>query len=337
MSTHTGGVGIDEIELLDDDRATDAGSGGGDSFPPPAPPHRFRTWPWPPSPAAALTAVVAVVVAALCLALLPGSAGGRFDLAVVSASYTAAPNQTGISLQVGVQNLGSSMVELTDLAVAQPGLVPSGTDGGFTQTGLPAALPPGQSVNIALVFTYDCRTSAEPPAATTMRAAGFDTRGLARTATLSLPATADPWSLGDRSDFCALPAPQDDLTVHYGGLGNTVTSVTPVRFNYTLVLTAPPSRSITVAGLTPDNSGEIMAVDPSLPLTVLDGQTVRLTVTWQVASCTLARSPDATDGIQVMASNPREAENWDVHLGAQYARDTVAEIETVCPGIGSGG
>jgi hypothetical protein len=329
-------VGIDEIELLDDDQAPGAGAQAGASGAGARnPPHRYR--PWPPSPSAALAGLVAVVIAALCLALLPGSAGGRFDLAVVSASYTSTPDQTGISLGVEVRNNGSSMVELTDLTVAQPGLAPSGTYGGSAQTGLPAAVPPGQSVDVSLVFTYDCRVTGQPAAATTVRAAGVDTRGLARTATLSLPATADPWSLGDRSDFCAIPAPREDLTVGYGGLGNTVMSVSPVRFDYTLVLTAPPTRSITVAGLTPDNSGVITAVDPTLPLTVLDGQTVRLTVTWQVASCTLARNADATDGIRVMASNTREAENWDVHLGSQYARDTVAEIETVCPQIGSGG
>ena len=345
-------MGISEIELLDDDGSPDAGSGahapdgargGGDRPNGSGPgsgwtaPHRV---PWPPTPAAALLAVVVTVVAALSLAVATGSAtGGRFDLSVVSASYSSSPDETGVTLQVSVRNLGSAMVELTDLAVAQPGLVPSGTNGGFMQAGLPVAVPPEQTVSVPLVFNFDCRITAEPAPATTARASGYDTRGIARSQKLSLPPSADPWSIGGetRPSFCAIPAPKSDLQVAYGGIGDTLMQLTPVRFVYSLLLTAPAARSITVAGITHDNPGIAASFDPPLPLTVLDGQTVRETVTWQVMSCVLAKDGASGDGLEVMASNPREAENWLAPLGAQFARDITADIDAVCQGNASGG
>jgi hypothetical protein len=285
-------------------------------------------------------AVVVTIVAALGLAVATGSAtGGRFDLAVVSASYTSTPDETGVTLFVSVRNLGGSMVELTDLAVAQPGLVPSGTNGGFTQEGLPAAVPPGQTVSVPLVYNFDCRITAEPPPATTAQASGLDTRGVARTQTLSLPSSADPWSIGGqtRPSFCAIPAPQSDLQVQYVGVGDTLMALAPIRFVYIVELTAPTTRSITVAGITHDNPGITATFDPPLPLVVLDGQTVRLTVTWQVLNCVLAKDGTATDGLEVMASNSREAENWRAELGPQFAGDMAADIDAVCPGNPSGG
>ena len=333
-------MGIGEIELLDDDAAPDAdGSGHGpdvrrSGLPGSGwePPHRFR--PWPPSPSVAVGAVVVTVVAALCLALLPGRLnGGRFDLAVVSASYSSAADETGIVLNVSVENLGSSMVELTQLAVAQPGLIPSGTNGGFMQAGLPTAVPPGQQVTVPLVFTFDCKLSSEPPAATTADADGFDANGVARSATLRLPASADPWTLAGqaRPSFCAIPAPQNDLTVSYGGSDAVPGPSSPAHFAYTVLLTAPPTRSIDVAGLTHDNPGLIASFDPSLPMTVLDGQTIRLTVTWRILNCALAQDGTGeADGVEIMASNQREAENWDAHLGPGFAHDLAADIGAAC-------
>jgi len=331
-------VGISEIELLDDDGSPDAG-GKPDAADGGAPaPHRVR--PWPPTPAAALIAVVVTVVAALCLAVATGSAtGGRFDLAVVSASYISSPDEIGIVLDMSVRNTGPAMVELTDLAVAQPGLVPSGTNGGFTQAGLPTAIPPGQTVSVPLVFTFDCQTTAEPRAATTARASGYDTRGVARTQTLSLPPGADPWSIGGatRPSFCAIPAPKSDLKIRYAGIGGTLMTLSPIRFAYTVLFQAPPTRSITLAGITHDNPGITATYDPPLPLTVLNGQTVRVTVTWQVLNCVLAKNGTSGNGLEIMASNPREAENWLADLGPQFARDLDADIEAVCPGTAPGG
>jgi hypothetical protein len=336
-------VGIGEIELLDDDEAPDAGGGpdgrrsgmGGSGW---EPPHRFR--PWPPSPSIAVGAVVVTVVAALCLALLPGRlSGGRFDLAVVSASYSTAPNETGIVLSVSVENLGSSMVELTQLAVAQPGLVPSGTNGGFMQAGLPTAVPPGQEVSVPLVFTFDCKISSRPPAATTADVDGFDANGVARTATLRLPASADPWAAEGqaRPSFCAIPAPQNDLTVSYGGTDNVAGPASLAHFAYTVLLTAPPTRSINIAGLTHDNPGVIASFDPDLPMTVLDGQTIRLTVTWRILNCALAQDgAGEADGVEIMASNQREAENWVAHLGQGFAHDMAADIGAACSGASVG-
>jgi hypothetical protein len=329
-------VGIGEIELLDDDESPDAGgaedrrsglTGSGWE-----PPHRFR--PWPPSPSVTVGAVVVTVLAAPCLGLLPGRlGGGRFDLAVVSASYTTAPDEIGIVLNVSVENFGSSMVELTQLAVAQPGLIPSGTNGGFMQAGLPTAVPPGQEVTVPLVFTFDCKASSKPLAATTADAEGFDADGVARTATLHLPASADSWAVAvqARPSFCALPAPQNDLTVTYGGSDNVPGPPSLAHFAYTVLLTAPPTRSIDIAGMTHDNPGVIASFDPGLPLTVLDGQTVRLTVTWRILNCALAQDGvGGADGVEIMASNQREAENWVAHLGPGFAHDMAADIRGVC-------
>lgn len=335
-------MGISEIELLDDDGPPDAdsgsdASGGGrasGSGPDGPWPAVRRVRAWPPSPLAAVTAVVVTVVAALGLAVATGSAtGGRFDLAVVSASYTSLPDETGIILEVSVRNLGAAMVELTDLEVAQPGLVPSGTDGGFTQAGLPAAVSPGQTVSVPLVFNFDCRITAEPPPATTARAAGYDTRGVARTQTLSLPSGADPWSIGGatRPTYCAIPAPQADLRVDYTGTGDGLVGLAPGHFVYTMQLLAPPTRSITVAGITQDNPGLAVSFDPQPPFIVLDGQTVSLTVFWHVLNCALAKDSTISDGVQVMASNVREAENWLAHLGPQFAQTVAADIKAVCP------
>jgi hypothetical protein len=285
-------------------------------------------------------AVVVTVVAALGLAVSTGSAtGGRFDLAVVSASYTSPPDEIGVTLEVSVRNTGPAMVELTDLAVAQPGLVPSGTNGGFMQAGLPTAIPPGQTVSVPLVFSFDCRITSEPQAATTALASGYDTRGVARTQTLSLPSSADPWSTGGatRPSFCAIPAPRSDLKIQYAGVGDTLMALSPVRFVYTVLFQAPPTRSITLAGITHDNPGITATYDPPLPLTVLEGQTVRVTVTWQVLNCTLAKDDTSGNGLEIMASNPREAENWLADLGPQFVRDVGADIEAVCPGAAPGG
>ena len=331
-------MGISEIELLDDDGSPDAGAAPDAADGGARPPHRVR--PWPPTPAAALLAVVVTVVAALGLAVSTGSAtGGRFDLAVASASYTTSPDEIGITLTVSVRNTGPAMVELTDLAVAQPGLIPSGTNGGFMQAGLPTAIPPGQAVSVPLVFTFDCRIATEPQAATTARASGYDTRGVARSQTLSLPSSADPWSIGGatRPGFCAIPAPKSDLKIQYVGVGDTLTALNPIRFVYTVLFQAPPTRSITLAAITHDNPGITAAYDPPLPLTVLEGQTVRVTATWQVLNCVLAKNDASSSGLQIMASNPREAENWLADLGPQFARDIAADIEAVCPGTAPGG
>jgi hypothetical protein len=313
-------VGISEIEVLDD---------GG--LPAAAPPRPYR--PWPPSPAAALMAVAVTIAAALGLAVTTGgAAGGRFDLVVVSAGYSVPRGSTSMVLDLSLRNVGGSIIELTDLSIVQPGLIPSSVDNGFGLPPLPVALPPQRTVSVPLIFSFDCGTRTRPAAATTAQAFGYDTRGAARVTRLALPSSADPWLAGGqvRGNVCSMPTPQDDLTVRYGGSGGVLLGRTPVRFVYTVLLTAPSTRSVTVAGLTHDNPGVTATFDPPLPITVLDGQTVRVTVTWQVLNCVLARDGTVAGGVQVMAANPREVENWDARLGALYARDMAAQIQLAC-------
>jgi hypothetical protein len=307
----------------------------------------------PSRPVAALLAALLVVTAAAAFAFARQSrAADDFSVTLISAQYTLPKDASGIDLALAVQNTGSTMVELTGVAVYQPGLtrvtqtgdVLGATEaeaGASTMSALgsgtaitPVAMPPKDVEVITVPFHYNCGTSTTPPTARSFSLAGFNARGTARTAQLALPLSVTPWQDGDimRAAVCGLPTPESDLKIAYGGFGNTLMELTPVRFNYSILLTAPATTSVTVDSVSQDNPGISSSVDPGMPVVVLDGQTVRLTISWRVMSCVIATSVRSGDGVQITASANQTVQTWHATLGAQFTKDLDAEVSTVCSG-----
>jgi len=100
----------------------------------------------------------------------------------------------------------------------------------------------------------------------------------------------------------------------------------------TIVLTAPAATSVTVSSISQDNPGIAASIDPALPAVVLDGQTVRLTVSWRVTSCVIAASVHTGDGVEITASANQAVQTWHAGLGAQFTKDLDTEVSTVCSG-----
>ena len=303
--------------------------------------------------AALLTAVLVLIAAGAFAFARQGRTDEAFNVTLISAQYSLPQDASGINLAIAVQNTGPAMVELTGIAVYQPGLIrltQTGDAAGVTEaeagattvsalgTGTaitPVAMPPKDVEIITVPFRYDCNLRTDPPVARSISLAGFNARGAGRTAQLALPHGTTPWELSGealRTAVCGQPSPQADLKVGYGGIGNTLMALTPIRFNYSIELTAPAANSITVRSISQDNPGITGSIDPGLPVVVLDGQTVRLTVTWQVMSCVIATSVHSGGGVLITASKGQSVQTWDAKLGAQFTKDLDAEITTVCWG-----
>jgi hypothetical protein len=304
---------------------------------------------------------VTVLLAALILAVAGGTyaivrhqdrPGDDFDLTLISAQYTFRQDASGINLQMAVQNMGSTMVELTGVSIYQPGLIrfsqaeeapgvtefeagsPQQSAFGLGTAITPIALSPRDVEMVTVPFRYDCSNQSEPPATRTVGLTGFTAHGNSHSVQLALPVEATPWQEGEqlRWALCNQPSPQADLKVAYGGYGDTLAGLSPIRFNYTLTLTTPQTTAVTVNSISQDNPGISATTDPPLPVTVLDGQTVRLTVTWQVMSCVIATSVHSAPGVQITAAANQTTQSWDAKLGAQFTKDLDAEISTVCSG-----
>ncbi|HEU5428067.1 MAG TPA: hypothetical protein VFU74_14400 [Actinocrinis sp.] len=275
-----------------------------------------------------------------------------FDLTLISAQYTLRQDASGIDLAMAVQNMGSTMIELTGVSIYQPGLIrftqaeeapgvtefevgsPQQSAFGLGTAINPVAISPRDVEMVTVPFRYDCSTRTEPAVTHTVGITGFSSRGNSRTVQLALPLDATPWQSRDalRTALCDQPSPQSDLKVGYGGYGDTMVGLTPVHFNYSLTLTAPPSTVVTVSSISQDNPGISATTDPPVPVTVLDGQTVRLTVTWRVMSCVIATSVHSAPGVEITALANQTTQTWDAKLGAQFTKDLDAEISTVCSG-----
>ncbi|MBS2962908.1 hypothetical protein KGA66_07630 [Actinocrinis puniceicyclus] len=277
----------------------------------------------------------------------------EFSITMVSAQYTLRQDASGIDLMMAVQNTGATMVELTGVSIYQPGLIrfaqsgqapgtaeyeagapgvsPLGVGTGIT----PVALAPKDVEVVAVPFRYDCSRSGEPPVTRTVSLGGFSSRGAFHALKVALPLTdATPWQGSDvlRTALCDRPSPQADLKITYNGIGDVLAELTPVRFNYSVTLTAPADTSVTVSSLSQDNPGISASTDPGLPVTVLDGQSVRLTISWRVMSCVIATSVHSVNGVQITATANQSVQTWDARLGPQFTKDLDAEISTVCSG-----
>lgn len=330
------------------DPDADSGSGFG-----PGRGSAFRWWRTPSGPLAAVLAVAVVAVAAAAYAVVRHDrTDDGFDVTLISAQYTVRQDASGIDLSLALQNTGSAMIELTGVGLYQPGLIrltQTGDAAGVTESEAGAttasALGPGTAIAslaltprdvevITVPFRYDCGQSGFPPVSRVVNLAGFSALGTARTARLTLPDGASPWQPGDvlRSALCNQPAPETDLSVRYGGIGSTLMQLTPVRFDYTIELSAPTTTPVVVNSISQDNPGIAASADPALPITVLDGQTVLVTVTWRVMSCVIATSVHSADGVKITASAQQSVQTWDAKLGAQFTKDLDAEITTVCSG-----
>jgi hypothetical protein len=324
------------------------------------PPRRFRlpglggradAW---VTPVTLLLAVLILVVAGGVYAVVrhKDRVSDGFDVVLISAQYTMRQDASGINLTMAVQNTGSTMVELTGVSVLQPGLIrfsqseaaPDVTafDAGSQQQSAfgpgtaitPIALAPKDVEMVIVPFRYDCANKALPPVNRNVGLTGFTAQGNSRSTQLVLPPDATPWQSGGlmRSDLCNQPSAQADLEIAYDGYGNTLMALTPVRFNYTITLTAPAATSVTVSSISQDNPGISATTDPAVPITVLDGQSVRLTVTWRVMSCVIATSVHLADGIEITATANQSVQTWHAKLGPQFTKDLDAEISTVCSG-----
>ncbi|HEV2347405.1 MAG TPA: hypothetical protein VGS97_25140 [Actinocrinis sp.] len=307
----------------------------------------------PSGPVAALSAALLVVVTAAAFAVVTQQRqSDDFDVTLISAQYTMRQDASGIDLALALQNAGPTMIELTGVAVYQPGLIRStqtGDAAGVTESEAGAttasALGPGTAITslaltpkdveiVTVPFRYDCAVSSFPAVSRSVGLAGFSARGTAHTARLTLPAYVTPWQPGGvlRSALCNQPTPESDLNVRYAGIGSTLMQLTPVRFDYTISLTAPTATPVTVSSISQDNPGIAASVDPALPIEVLDGQTVLVTITWRVMSCVIATSDRSAVGVKITASAEQSVQTWDARLGAQFTRDLDAEITTVCSG-----
>jgi hypothetical protein len=316
-------------------------------------PARLRANGWI-TPVTTLLAVLILAVAGGAFAIVRHQerTADDFDLTLISAQYTLRQDASGIDLAMAVQNMGSTMIELTGVSIYQPGLIrfsqaeeapgvtefevgsPQQSAFGLGTAINPIAISPRDVEMVTVPFRYDCSNRAEPPVTRTVGITGFSSRGNSRTVQLALPLDATPWQSRDalRTALCDQPSPQADLKVSYGGYGNTLIGLTPVRFNYSLTLTAPSSTPVTISSISQDNPGISATTDPPVPITVLDGQTVRLTVTWRVMSCVIATSVHAVPGVRITASANQTTQSWDAKLGAQFTKDLDAEISTVCSG-----
>lgn len=355
-------MGISEIEIIgsgdEDDDGPDpefgpdpgdgsgSGSGPGDGS--------GRRWYRPANApvVASLLVLVLVIAAAAYAAVQRDKSGDDFGVTLISAQYTIRQDASGIDLTLALQNNGSTMIELTGVSVYQPGLIrqtQTGDGAGVTETEAGAttasALGPGTAIGplaitprdvevVTVPFRYDCGVSTFPAVSRSLSLAGFSARGTARTEQLTLPSDVTPWEGGDvvRSALCDQPTPKSDLTIKYGGIGDTLMLLSPPEFNYSVVLSAPTSTPVTVSSISQDNPGISTSVDPTTPITVLDGQTVRLTVTWRVMSCVIATSSHSADGVNITASALQTVQTWDAALGAQFTKDLDSEISTVCSG-----
>ncbi|HZP53420.1 hypothetical protein, partial [Actinocrinis sp.] len=259
---------------------------------------------------------------------------------------------SGIDLQMAVQNMGSTMVELTGVSIYQPGLIrfsqaeeapgvtefevgsPQQSAFGLGTAITPIALSPRDVEMVTVPFRYDCSNRGEPVVTHTVGLTGFTAHGNSHSVQLPLPLDTTPWQTGDplRTALCDQPSPQADLKVAYDGYGNTLMELTPVYFNYTLTLSAPQATAVTVNSISQDNPGISATTDPALPVTVLDGQTVRLKVSWRVMSCVIATSVHSAAGVEITAMANQTTQTWDAVLGAQFTKDLDAEISTVCSG-----
>jgi len=339
----------------DSDDAPDAHADEPSAAPPPPTP---RTWRRPVTKLRQLNprhlpgGRVTALLAALLIAVAAGAfvfvqqsraADDAFDVTLVSASYALPQNASGINLSLAIRNTGAAMVELTSVTVDQPGLIRLEQNNLGTEVEAspavknaitPVAMTPQDVEVLNVPFRYDCTTHATPPVTHTISLGGVNARGAARTITLTLPADASPWDAGDfmRSAVCGQPSPRSQLSVRYGGIGSTLMELTPVRFDYTIVLAAPTATVVTVNSISQDNPGIAASVDPALPAQVLDGQTVELTVTWRVMSCVIANSVRTGDGVEITATANQITQTWHATLGAQFTRDLDAEITTVCSG-----
>ena len=304
---------------------------------------------------------VTVLLAVLILAVAGGAyavvrhqdrPGDDFDLTLISAQYSLRQDASGIDLQMAVQNMGSTMVELTGVSIYQPGLIrfsqaeeapgvtefeagsPQQSAFGLGTAITPIALSPRDVEMVTVPFRYDCSNHGEPPVTHTIGLTGFTAHGDSHSVQLALPLNSTPWQARDqlRMALCDQPSPQADLKVAYGGYGDTLAGLSPIRFNYALTLTTPQATAVTVDSISQDNPGISATTDPPLPVTVLDGQTVRLTVTWQVMSCVIATSVHSVPGVQITAVANQTTQSWDAKLGAQFTKDLDAEISTVCSG-----
>ena len=304
---------------------------------------------------------VTVLLAVLILAVAGGAyaivrhqdrPGDDFDLTLISAEYSLRQDASGIDLQMAVQNMGSTMVELTGISIYQPGLIrfsqaeeapgvtefeagsPQQSAFGLGTAITPIALSPRDVEMVTVPFRYDCSNHGEPPVTHTIGLTGFTAHGDSHSVQLALPLISTPWQARDqlRTALCDQPSPQADLKVAYGGYGDTLAGLSPIRFNYALTLTTPQAAAVTVKSISQDNPGISATTDPALPVTVLDGQTVRLTVTWQVMSCVIAASVHSVPGVEITAVANQTTQSWDAKLGPQFTKDLDAEISTVCSG-----
>lgn len=314
---------------------------------------RLRAAGWV-TPATVLLAVLILAVGGGAYAVTrhQAQAGDDFDVALVSAQYTLRQDASGLDLSIAVQNNGSAMIELTGVSVEQPGLIrfsqneqapgifeyeagsPLQVPLGLGTAITPVALAPKDVEMLTVPFRYDCSKTTDPPVTRTVGLAGFSARGASHTIRLPLPLESTPWQAGDalRAALCAQPSPQADLKIGYGGIGDTLMELTPVRFNYSVTFTAPATTAVTIESVSQDNPGIAAATDPALPVTVLDGQSVRLTITWRVMSCVIATSVHSADGIEITASANQAVQSWDAKLGARFTKDLDGEISTVCSG-----
>jgi len=314
---------------------------------------RIRAEAWV-TPVTVLLAVLILAVAGGAYAVVRNQdkAGDDFTLTLISAQYELRQDASGIDLQMAVQNMGSTMVELTGVSIYQPGLIrfsqaeeapgvtefevgsPQQSAFGLGTAITPIALSPRDVEMVTVPFRYDCSNRGEPVVTHTVGLTGFTAHGNSHSVQLPLPLDTTPWQTGDplRTALCDQPSPQADLKVAYDGYGNTLMELTPVYFNYTLTLSAPQATAVTVNSISQDNPGISATTDPALPVTVLDGQTVRLKVSWRVMSCVIATSVHSAAGVEITAMANQTTQTWDAVLGAQFTKDLDAEISTVCSG-----
>ncbi len=308
----------------------------------------------PGKPVIALLVVLALAIgAAVYNGVRQQKAADDFTLKLVSAAYTLPQDASGVNLSIAVQNTGSTMIDLTGVAVFQSGLVRQTQTGDITgateaEAGsssasalgpgtaiTPVPMPPNDIELVTVPFRYDCAAKSALPPAHTISFTGFSAHGTARTQQLALPSTTTPFDASGkimRDAVCSQPTPKDDLTVKYAGINNVRAALSPVQFSYSILLHAPASADVTVNSISQDNPGITGSTDPALPVRVLDGQTIVLTVTWRVMSCVIATSVHSADGIEITASANQAVQSWHASLGTQFTGDLDGEISTVCSG-----
>ncbi len=360
-------MGISEIEILGegdegddgefgDEPAHGSGSGSSDGDGYPSASDRWRRWLQPPNaPVLASLAAVLIVVAAAAFAAVQHDRvpGDDFGLKLISAQYTIREDASGIQLTLALENTGSTMIELTGVSVYQPGLIrqtQTGDAAGVTETEAGAtttsALGPGTAIAsmaltpkdvevVTVPFRYNCEITNFPPTSRALSLAGFSARGTAHTAQLTLPPSVNPWPAGDvvRSALCNQPAPQSVVDLVYlGEDGSTQIPQAPLQFRYLADLTASGAHPATVTSVSQDNPGIATSVEPHLPITLIGGGTVQLTVTWWVTNCVIATSAHTADGVKITASTQQTVQTWDTKLGNRFNTDLASGILTACSG-----